>query len=130
LQPIQKSASGGEISRVVFSLKKILSTKVSLPTLVLDEIDTGVSGEIAAKMGQKMKEMAKYIQLIVITHLPQVASKGDSHFYVYKEQDSATSKSNIKLLSEDERVDAIAKMLSGEKTSNSALENAKELLAQ
>ncbi len=130
LQPIQKSASGGEISRVVFSLKKILSNKVSLPTLILDEIDTGVSGEIAAKMGQKMKEMAKHIQLIVITHLPQVAAKGDMHFYVYKEQDTANSKSNIKLLNEDERVGAIAKMLSGEKTLNAAMENAKGLLAQ
>jgi len=130
LQPIQKSASGGEISRVVFSLKKILSNKVSLPTLILDEIDTGVSGEIAAKMGQKMKEMAKHIQLIVITHLPQVAAKGDMHFYVYKEQDTANSKSNIKLLNEDERVEAIAKMLSGEKTLNAAMENAKGLLAQ
>jgi len=130
LQPIQKSASGGEISRVVFSLKKILSNKVSLPTLILDEIDTGVSGEIAAKMGQKMKEMAKHIQLIVITHLPQVAAKGDMHFYVYKEQDTANSKSNIKLLNEDERVEAIAKMLSGEKTLNAAMEIAKGLLAQ
>lgn len=129
LQAIQKSASGGEISRVVFSLKKILSSKVSLPTLILDEIDTGVSGEIAAKMGQKMKEMAQDIQLIVITHLPQVAAKGDAHFYVYKEQDTATSKSNIKQLTEPERVETVAKMLSGETTSHSAMENAKELLS-
>lgn len=126
-QQLSKVASGGEISRVMLSLKYLLAKSIVLPTIIFDEIDTGVSGEIADKMGGLMKGLSKKIQVISITHLPQVASKGDNHYQVFKEEDQQTS-TNIKLLDEDERVIQIAKMLSGEGISKAALENAVELL--
>ncbi|MFM8914159.1 MAG: DNA repair protein RecN, partial [Flammeovirgaceae bacterium] len=121
-------ASGGEFSRFMFAIQYILAEKTSLPTLILDEIDTGVSGEIALQLGSMMKQMARQHQLIAITHLPQIAAKGEAHYYVYKDNSSAKTISHIRQLSQKERVDEIAKMISGANPSAKALENARELL--
>ena len=129
LKPIQNAVSGGERSRVMLAIKKIMAENNALPTLILDEIDTGVSGEIADKMGTIIHEMANGMQVINITHLPQIAAKGKTHFLVYKDNLSAQSATRIKLLNPDERVIEIAKMLSGEKLTDAALSNAKELLS-
>ncbi|NBW37798.1 MAG: DNA repair protein RecN, partial [Cytophagia bacterium] len=102
--------------------------KQAMPTLVLDEIDTGVSGEIALKLGDMMKKMAKKHQLITISHLPQIAAKGDSHFYVYKDNSSSKTISIIKELDEKERIEKIAEMIGGAKPSKTALDSAKELM--
>ncbi len=127
-QDITKVASGGEISRVMLSLKSIISESIALPTIIFDEIDTGVSGDIADKMGAIMKKMSGNMQVINITHLPQVAAKGDSHFLVYKESNRKTTLSKIKKLSPEERTREIAKMLSGSEITEAAMRNAKELL--
>ncbi len=128
-QELKRVASGGEFSRLMFCIKYVLAGKTSLPTIIFDEIDTGVSGEIAIKMVNMMKEMAKNHQVLAISHLPQVAAKGDAHYFVYKDNSSAKSVSRIRQLSEDERVEEIAKMIGGNKPSSIAYENAKELLA-
>lgn len=128
-QELRGVASGGEFSRLMFCIKYILADKTSLPTIIFDEIDTGVSGEIAIKMVNMMKEMANKHQVIAISHLPQVAAKGDAHYFVYKDNSSEKSISNIRRLSEEERVEEIAKMLGGNNPSNIAYENAKELLS-
>lgn len=125
---IQKVASGGELSRLNLCLKALITQLMSLPTIIFDEIDSGVSGEVANKVGNLMQAIAKKHQVITITHLPQIASKGESHFFVYKEVKADKTFTNIKRLDEKERIIEIAKMLSGEKPTNSALENAKELL--
>lgn len=122
--PIEKVASGGEISRVMLALKALLAEKSKLPTIIFDEIDTGVSGRIADAMGDIICALAKNMQVVSITHLPQVASKGDTHFVVYK-QDSRT---NITLLSVEERIEEVAKMLSGSEVTSAALEQARLLL--
>jgi DNA repair protein RecN (Recombination protein N) len=127
-QEIQKVASGGELSRLTLCLKAIITQLMSLPTIVFDEIDSGVSGEVANKVGNVMQTISKRHQVITITHLPQIASKGESHFYVFKEVKNDKTYTRIKRLNEDERIMEIAKMLSGEKPTNIALENAKELL--
>jgi DNA repair protein RecN (Recombination protein N) len=129
MQELSKIASGGEISRLMLSLKYIISLNTSLPTLILDEIDTGVSGEIAGKMANIMVKMAEKMQVINITHLPQIASKGKNHYKVYKTEDEKSTITNIKLLKEEERVMEIAKMLSGEQLSDAAIMNAKALLS-
>lgn len=126
---LEKVASGGEFSRLMFCIKYVMAAKTSMPTLILDEIDNGVSGEIAIKLGNLMKTMSKNHQLLCISHLPQIAAKADTHFFVYKDNTSAKTVSNIKLLSEKERVDEIAKMIGGESPSKAAFENAKELLS-
>ena len=100
----------------------------ALPTIIFDEIDTGVSGEVANKVGQIMERLAENLQVITITHLPQIASKGQSHYFVYKDDTTATTYTRIKQLDEQERVVEIAKMLSGDKPGESALQNARELL--
>ena len=128
-QELKRVASGGEFSRLMFCIKYVLAGKTSLPTIIFDEIDTGVSGEIAIKMVTMMKEMAKNHQVLAISHLPQVAAKGDVHYFVYKDNSSAKSVSRIRQLSENERVEEIAKMIGGNKPSTIAYENAKELLA-
>ncbi len=128
-QELKRVASGGEFSRLMFCIKYVLAGKTSLPTIIFDEIDTGVSGEIAIKMVNMMKEMAKNHQVLAISHLPQVAAKGDAHYFVYKDNSSTKSVSRIRQLSEDERVEEIAKMIGGNKPSTIAYENAKELLA-
>lgn len=127
-RPLGDVASGGEFSRLMFCIKYVMAEKTEMPTLVLDEIDTGVSGEIAIKLGKLMKSMAKKHQLITISHLPQIAAKADTHYFVFKDNSSKKTISSIKRLSEQERVEEIAKMIGGEKPSKVAVENARELL--
>jgi len=129
LQPITDVASGGELSRIMLCLKAEMSGARALPTIVFDEIDTGVSGDIAAKMGNIMQQMSLNMQVICITHLPQIASKGAEHYVVYKNDLDHTTVTNIKKLSGDERVTEIAKMLSGQNLTEAAIQNAKELLS-
>jgi len=128
IQDIAKVASGGEISRLMLSIKSLLSKSLKLPTIVFDEIDTGVSGEIADKMGEIMKQMSENMQVVNITHLPQVAAKGDNHYLVYKDTNNNNSATGLKLLSQKERLQELAKMLSGENITDQAIENAKVLL--
>ena len=128
LRDIGNTASGGEIARVMLSLKSLIADYKQLPTIIFDEIDTGVSGEIAAKMGDIMKQMGKQMQIISITHLPQIASKGKYHYKVYKQDNEEQTTSHIKLLPEEERITEIAHMLSGETITKAAVDNAKELL--
>ncbi|MFH7011389.1 DNA repair protein RecN [Flavobacterium sp. FlaQc-52] len=125
---LKKVASGGEMSRIMLAVKAILAKYSKLPTLIFDEIDTGVSGEIAIRMGEIMKEMSATMQIFAITHLPQIAAKGDSHFKVFKSTVDEDTQSELKLLSQEERVTEIAQMLSGANISDSALNHAKELL--
>lgn len=129
-RPLAQVASGGEFSRLMFGIKYILAGKSAMPTLVLDEIDNGVSGEIAIRLGNLMTQMAERHQLITISHLPQIAAKGSAHYFVYKDNRDKKTVSNIRLLSETERVEEIAKMIGGSKPSRVALENAQELLAR
>lgn len=128
LQPVSEIASGGEIARVMLGIKSVMAEHVDLPTLIFDEIDTGVSGEIAHKMGTMMKEMSRNIQVLAVTHLPQVASNGATHLKVYKADDSEKTVSRIKVLSPEERVMEIAGMLSGNTINDVALQNARLLL--
>jgi DNA repair protein RecN (Recombination protein N) len=128
LAEMSKVASGGELSRLMLSIKSLVAQNTALPTIIFDEIDTGVSGEVANKVGQVMEKMSANLQVITITHLPQIASKGQSHYFVYKDDEAATTYTRIKQLSEQERVLEIAKMLSGDKPGESALQNARELL--
>lgn len=125
---LKKVASGGEMSRIMLAVKAILAQYSKLPTLIFDEIDTGVSGEIAIKMGEIMKEMSREMQIFAITHLPQIAAKGTTHFKVFKSTIGEDTLSELKLLSEEERVIEIAQMLSGAVVSDSALNHAKALL--
>lgn len=128
LAEMSKVASGGELSRLMLSIKSLVAQNTALPTIIFDEIDTGVSGEVANKVGQIMQKLADNLQVITITHLPQIASKGQSHYFVYKDDEGATTNTRIKQLDEQERILEIAKMLSGDKPGESALQNAKELL--
>jgi len=128
LADIPKVASGGEISRVMLCIKALISAAKGLPTVIFDEIDMGVSGEIADKMGRIMQKMSENIQVISITHLPQIAGKGDKHYKVYKTDTSEQTVSEIKLLTKDERIVEIAGMLSGAELTEAALQNAKHLL--
>ena len=127
-QPIQNSASGGEISRVMLSLKAIIASNSNLPTLVFDEIDTGVSGMVASQMGAILQKMSDGMQVICITHLPQVAAKGEHHYKVFKDENTNPVQTYVKLLDAEERVGEIAAMLSGEGVTEAAINNAKELL--
>ncbi len=130
LQPIQKVASGGEISRVMLALKAVFSNHAALPTLILDEIDNGVSGEIGKRLGEVMKTMSRQTQLITITHLPQIAGKGNHHLKVFKTFDENSTSTSIKVLDQQERIDELAEMLSGKNHSSAAKENARELLEE
>lgn len=125
---ISKVASGGEMSRVMLSIKSLLSKSKHLPTIIFDEIDTGVSGDVADKMGCIMNQMSENMQVIAITHLPQVAAKGGRHYQVYKEDTADATISHIRMLTEEERITEIAKMLSGSHVSEAAIQNAKELI--
>lgn len=127
---LKSVASGGEFSRLMFCIKYIIASKKALPTLILDEIDAGISGEIAIKMAMMMQQMAQNHQVIVITHLPQIASSGDCHYFVYKDNSSAKSVSLIRELSDEERITEIAKMIGGDSPSEAAVVNAKELLSK
>jgi DNA repair protein RecN (Recombination protein N) len=128
LQEISKIASGGELSRLMLSIKSLLSDSSGLPTIIFDEIDMGVSGEIADKVGNIIKRMSEGMQIINITHLPQVACKGDFHYLVYKSDEEETTTAHVKLLNNEERHIEIARMLSGEELTEAAMENARELL--
>ncbi len=128
LAEMSKVASGGELSRLMLGIKSLIAKNTALPTIIFDEIDTGVSGEVANKVGQIMEQLADNLQVITITHLPQIAGKGNSHYFVYKDDSSATTYTRIKQLNKEERVVEIAKMLSGDKPGESALQNARELL--
>jgi DNA repair protein RecN (Recombination protein N) len=125
---LKKVASGGELSRLMLIIKSLAAQYAALPTLIFDEIDTGISGEVADKVGKQMQALAKHHQVIAITHLPQIAGKGNCHFYVYKDNSGAKTITRIKQLNEQERVVEIAKMLVGDKVTESALSNAKELM--
>jgi DNA repair protein RecN (Recombination protein N) len=125
---LKKVASGGELSRIMLSVKKILSEYTQLPTIIFDEIDTGVSGEISNKIAQIMQQMSQHMQVITITHLPQIASKGAHHYKVFKSDVNSKTTTNLKQLSPKERIIEIAEMLSGKEISDSALTHAKELL--
>ena len=128
LKPIQSAISGGERSRVMLSIKKLMAENAELPTLILDEIDTGVSGKVAEEMGNVMKEMSTNMQLIVITHLAQVAAKGNNNYKVIKEDISGRTRSNIIPLSEEEKLQEIAQLLSGSKITDAAISQAQELM--
>jgi DNA repair protein RecN (Recombination protein N) len=126
--PLNKVASGGELSRIMLAVKSIIAKEKTLPSIIFDEIDTGVSGDVAAKMAIILKNLAEHLQVISITHLPQIASKGHQHWFVYKDNEKDITTSHIKILNQEERIHEIAKMLSNEKTSVAAVNNAKELL--
>ena len=128
MQPMGKVASGGELARLMLSLKSIMAKCMNLPTVIFDEVDTGVSGEIADKMGDMMRHMGKEMQVLAITHLPQVASKGDSHFKVYKTDNEDRTVSHVKKLDREERIRELAAMLSGSTINEAALLNARTLL--
>lgn len=125
---LKKAASGGELSRIMLAIKSILSKYIQLPTIMFDEIDTGVSGEISNKMGDIMLQMSKTMQVFSITHLPQIAAKGHSHFKVFKEDVNDVTQTNLVKLNHDERIVEIAQMLGGVEMSSSAIAHAKELL--
>ncbi len=127
-EPIRKVASGGELSRLMLCIKSLVAQSVDLPTMIFDEIDTGISGEAAKQVGFIMKDLSANRQLITITHQPQIAGKADAHFFVFKQIKDDSIKTNIRLLSKDERITAIAQMLSGEKPTAAALENAREMV--
>lgn len=128
LNELKKAASGGELSRIMLAIKSILSKYIQLPTIMFDEIDTGVSGEISNKMASIMLQMSKNMQVFTITHLPQIAAKGDAHFKVFKEDIDNVTQTQMKKLTHDERIVEIAQMLGGVNISNSALAHAKQLL--
>ena len=135
--PVRKVASGGELSRLMLCIKSLVAQSIDLPTMIFDEIDTGISGEAARQVSIIMKELSIKRQVICITHQPQIAGKADAHFFVYKEIRNNKSKgepvgqgvkTGVRLLSQEERITAIAKMLSGEKPTAAALENAREMV--
>jgi DNA repair protein RecN (Recombination protein N) len=125
---LAKIASGGELSRVMLSLKSLLTRNNNLPTIIFDEIDSGVSGEVADKVGQILAGMGKYMQVVNITHLPQVASRGNRHYHVYKDDSDGSTYTRVKLLSPDERILEVARLLSGSEVTETAIKNARELL--
>lgn len=127
-QPVRKVASGGELSRLMLCIKSLVARSIDLPTLIFDEIDTGVSGEAARQVGIILKNLAGERQVICITHQPQIAGKADAHFFVYKEIVKDSVKTNIRQLTTEERITTIAKMLSGEKPTAAAMENAREMV--
>ena len=126
--PVNKVASGGELSRLMLAIKALLAKHTSLPTIIFDEIDTGISGETALKVGEVIADLGNNMQVISITHLPQIAAKGKSHYFVHKNEDGKKTTTGIRKLNEEERVGVIAEMLSGKNPGISAIENAKELL--
>ena len=127
--PMNKVASGGELSRLMLCIKSLIAKKTALPTIIFDEIDTGISGEIALKVGAIMEQMAQNMQVITITHLPQIASKKGKHFRVFKNDAGEQTSTGIEALHNDERILEVAKMLGGEQASAAAMEHAKELLS-
>lgn len=130
MQAVEQIASGGEISRLMLTIKTLIANKSDLPTIIFDEIDTGVSGEIAHRMGEIMLKMGHSMQVITITHLPQIAAKGNHHFRVFKDDSGAQTETYIEKLSDEQRIAEIAGMLSGEQRGEAAIQNAKELLGR
>ena len=128
LKAIENAASGGELSRVMLAVKSCMAKHFTLPAIIFDEIDTGVSGEVANKMGLVLKEMGESMQVISITHLPQIASKAKQHYRVEKSVVDGKTESKVYLLNNEQRVEEIAQMLSGDKLTKKSLDNAKELL--
>jgi len=128
LEVLSKVASGGELSRLMLSIKALIAKLVALPSIIFDEIDSGISGEVANKVGDLVRKISDNHQVIAITHLPQMASKGDAHFLVYKNTHGNTTTSGLKLLNKEERINEIAKMISGNEVTQASLKNAKELL--
>lgn len=128
LQPVAEVASGGEISRVMLCLKSMIAGATALPTIVFDEIDTGVSGEVADKMGHIMQEFGGQMQVLAITHLPQIAAKGKAHYFVYKSHEGDSTTTNLRKLTDEERIKELAQMLSGSHVTDAAIENAKVML--
>ena len=126
--PVNKVASGGELSRLMLAIKALLAKHTSLPTIIFDEIDTGISGETALKVGEVISDLGQNMQVISITHLPQIAAKGISHYFVHKNEDKGKTTTGIRKLKQEERIGVIAEMLSGKNPGASAIENAKELL--
>jgi len=129
-EPIRKVASGGELSRLMLCIKSLVAESIDLATLIFDEIDTGISGEAARQVGIILKDLSKKRQIICITHQPQIAGKADSHYFVYKETKGEHIKTGIRLLTQNERITTIAQMLSGEKPTAAALENAREMVTE
>nr|WP_276900324.1 DNA repair protein RecN [Pedobacter kyonggii] len=127
--PVNKVASGGELSRLMLAIKALLAKHTSLPTIIFDEIDTGISGETALKVGEVIADLGQNMQVISITHLPQIAAKGISHYFVHKNEDRGKTTTGIRKLKQEERIGIIAEMLSGKNPGSSAMENARELLA-
>jgi DNA repair protein RecN (Recombination protein N) len=127
-EPLRKVASGGELSRLMLCIKSLVAEKIDLPTLIFDEIDTGISGEAAKQVGLILKQLARQREVISITHQPQIAGKADAHFYVYKQIKNDLVQTSIRLLNKDERVQAIAQMLAGEPPTAAAIENAREMI--
>jgi len=125
---LKKSASGGELSRIMLAIKSVLAEYIQLPSIMFDEIDTGVSGEISNKMGEIMKEMSHRMQVFTITHLPQIAAKGDYHYKVFKTDIDDVTNTQLKRLNEEERIVEIAQMLGGLTITESAMAHAKQLL--
>jgi DNA repair protein RecN (Recombination protein N) len=128
MQRVEEIASGGEVSRLMLTIKSLIADKSDLPTIIFDEIDTGVSGEIAHRMGEIMLQMSRSMQVIAITHLPQIAAKGEHHFRVFKDDSGAQTETYIQQLSDEHRINEIATMLSGKIRGEAAIQNAKELL--
>lgn len=129
-QPLKNVASGGEFSRLMLAIKYILANKRALPTIIFDEIDTGISGEVSIKVGNMMREMGKNHQIIAITHLHQIAAKGSEHYFVYKDNSAEKTVSRIRKLTTDERIMEIAQMIGGQNPSNAVVENARELIEE
>jgi DNA repair protein RecN (Recombination protein N) len=128
--PVGATASGGEISRLMLAIKSIVAEKMSLPSIIFDEVDTGVSGDVANRMAQMMADIAKRIQVITITHLPQVAARGNAHFKVYKEDDENSTMTRIRILGKEERIAELALMLSGRTDDETSLAAARSLIAK
>ena len=126
--PVQATASGGEISRLMLTIKTIIASHMQLPSIIFDEIDTGVSGDIAHRMGNMMSQISQNLQVITITHLPQVAAMGTTHFKVFKQDNETSTTTNIRQLNTEQRIDEIALMLSGSNIDPAAIANARSLL--
>jgi DNA repair protein RecN (Recombination protein N) len=127
-EPLRKVASGGELSRLMLSIQSLVAGSMQLPTLIFDEIDTGISGEAAKQVGLLMKKLSLAHQLIAITHQPQIAARADAHYLVFKEEQKGKIRTEIRILDKSERIEAIARMLGGEHPSSKARENAKEMV--
>ncbi|RMH59294.1 MAG: DNA repair protein RecN, partial [Bacteroidetes bacterium] len=128
-RPLARVASGGEVSRIMLALKTILAKSDRLPILVFDEIDVGISGAIARQVGQRLRDLASYHQIIAITHLPQIAALGDEHFVVEKHVDEGRTKTQIRRLAEHERAAQVARLIGGAEVTDAVLESARELMA-